>query len=89
MVERNVFDTASLIAAGDDGKSYDNVAIALHWLTALLVLIQFALGQTWGWFVRPTRHLMIVTHMSLVSFSRWSSWHGWSGASFSAPRFFT
>ncbi|MFL6721838.1 MAG: cytochrome b [Sphingomonas sp.] len=58
------FETATRIAAGDDGSNYDNVAIALHWATALLVVTQFALGQTWGWFPRPTRHLMIVTHMS-------------------------
>lgn len=64
MVDRNAFDTATRIAAGDDGKNYDNVAITLHWLTALLVVLQFALGQTWDWFPRPTRHLMIVTHMS-------------------------
>jgi cytochrome b561 len=64
MVDRNAFDTATRIAAGDDGKNYDNVAITLHWLTAVLVVVQFALGQTWGWFPRPTRHLMIVTHMS-------------------------
>ena len=65
MVDLNTFDTATRIAAGDEGKNYDNLAIALHWLTALLVVVQFALGQTWGWFPRPTRHLMIVTHMSL------------------------
>jgi cytochrome b561 len=64
MVDRNAFDTVSRIAAGDDGKDYDNVAITLHWLTALLVMVQFALGQTWGWFPRSTRHLMIATHMS-------------------------
>lgn len=64
MADRNAFDTATRIAAGDDGKNYDKVAITLHWLTAILVVIQFALGQTWGWFPRPTRHLMIVTHMS-------------------------
>ena len=45
-------------------RNYDKVAITLHWLTALLVVIQFALGQTWDWFPRPTRHLMIATHMS-------------------------
>ena len=64
MVDRNVFDTATRIAAGDDGKNYDNVAISLHWLTALLVIVQFALGETWGWFARPTHHLMVVAHMS-------------------------
>ena len=64
MADRDAFDTATRIAAGDDGGNYDNVAITLHWLTAALVVLQFALGQTWGWFPRPTRHLMIVTHMS-------------------------
>ena len=64
MVDRNAFDTVTRIAAGDDGKNYDNVAITLHWLTALLVIVQFALGQTWGWFPRSTRHLMVTTHMS-------------------------
>jgi len=64
MADRDAFDTATRIAAGDDGTNYDNVAIALHWATAVLVVLQFALGQTWGWFPRPTRHLMVVTHMS-------------------------
>lgn len=64
MVDRNAFDTATRVAAGDDGKNYDKVAIGLHWLTAVLVIIQFTLGQTWGWFPRPTRHFMIATHMS-------------------------
>ncbi|HEV2594192.1 MAG TPA: cytochrome b [Sphingomicrobium sp.] len=76
MVDRNAIDTGTRIAAGDDGTNYGNVAIALHWLTALLVVLQFSLGQTWGWFPRPTRHLMVVTHMSfgiiltLVIFAR-------------------
>lgn len=52
------------IAAGDDRTVYDNVSVFLHWLTALLVLSQFALAETWKWFARPTRHLMIVSHMS-------------------------
>ena len=64
MVDRDAVDTAARIAAGDDGKNYDSIAITLHWLTALLVLVQFSLGQTWDWFPRPTRHLMIVSHMS-------------------------
>lgn len=64
MVDRNAFDAATRAAAGDEGKNYDNVAVSLHWVTVLLVLTQFALGQTWGWFSRPTRHLMITTHMS-------------------------
>ena len=65
MTDRNAIDVATRIMAGDDGTDYDRVAIALHWATALLVIVQFALGQAWGWFPRPTRHLMVVTHMSL------------------------
>ena len=64
MVDQNEFDTATRIAAGDHGSHYDNVAISLHWLTAFLVVLQFGLAQTWSWFARPTRHLMIVSHMS-------------------------
>jgi cytochrome b561 len=55
---------ATRIAAGDDGTRYDRVAIAFHWATALLVLLQFLLSQTWGLFGRPTHHLMVVAHMS-------------------------
>ena len=52
------------VVAGDDRTVYDNVAVSLHWLTAMLVLSQFSLAITWEWFTRPTRHLMIVAHMS-------------------------
>ena len=65
MADRNAFDTATRIAAGDDGTNYDNVAIALHWLTALLVVVLFALGQTWDWFPRETRQTMESVHVSL------------------------
>ena len=58
------FDTATRVLAGDDGTTYDPVAIALHWATALLVLIQFLLSQTWDLFGRPTHRLLVVTHMS-------------------------
>lgn len=64
MIDQNAFDTATRIAAGDDRLNYDRTSIFLHWLTASLVVIEFALGQTWEWFARPTRHLMVVTHMS-------------------------
>ncbi|WP_244816437.1 cytochrome b [Caballeronia sp. Lep1P3] len=57
-------DTATRIAAGDDKTTYDRLSIALHWLTVVLVLTQFALAQTWGFAPKPTRHLMIVAHMS-------------------------
>lgn len=65
MTDRTAFDTATRVAAGDDGRNYDGVAIALHWLTAALVIVQFALGQTWGWFDRPTHRFMVQTHMTL------------------------
>jgi cytochrome b561 len=64
MADKTQFDTATRVIAGDDGTSYDRVAITLHWLTALLVIVQFTLGQTWGWFPRPTRQVMVTTHMS-------------------------
>ena len=64
MTDQTKFDTVTRIGAGDDGASYDGVAIALHWLTALLVVANFALAQTWDWFAKPTRQLMEHTHMS-------------------------
>lgn len=39
-------------------------AITLHWLTVALALAQFTLAQTWEWFGRPTRHLMMAAHIS-------------------------
>jgi cytochrome b561 len=64
MSDRTAFDSATRVAAGDDGTSYDGVAIALHWATALLVLANFALAQTWDWFGKPAKGLMEDTHMS-------------------------
>lgn len=59
-----VSNTASRIAAGDDRTTYEGISITLHWLTAILVLTQFILAQLWGFAPRPTRHLLIVAHMS-------------------------
>lgn len=56
---------ATRILAGDDRVRHDSITIALHWSTALLVVAQFALAETWGFAERPTRHLLIATHMSL------------------------
>lgn len=56
--------TATRIVAGDDRTRYDGIAKTLHWLTALLVLTQFGLAELWAFTPRPTRHLMIVAHMS-------------------------
>jgi len=64
MTDQTSFDTATRIAAGDDGTNYDNVAIVLHWATAFLVFANFALAETWDWFAKPTKELMEGTHMS-------------------------
>jgi cytochrome b561 len=60
----STISTLTQVAAGDDRTVYDNFSIFLHWLTVLLVVSQFALAETWKWFARPTRHLLIVAHMS-------------------------
>ena len=65
MADRDAFDVATRIAAGDDKTNYDNVAITLHWLTALLVVVQFAMAETWDYFAKPTREVMESTHVSL------------------------
>jgi len=59
------FDTTTRVLAGDDGTNYDNVAIALHWATAALVVVQMALAQLWGLWDRPTHRFMVISHMSL------------------------
>jgi cytochrome b561 len=65
VTNETAFDTATRIAAGDDGTNYDNVAIALHWTVALLVIVQFAFAETWDWFAKPTRQSMESIHVSL------------------------
>jgi cytochrome b561 len=64
MNDRTIFDTATRIAAGDDKTNYDNVAISLHWATALLVLFQFVSAETWDWVSKSTRHTMQGLHVS-------------------------
>jgi cytochrome b561 len=64
MNDRTAFDTATRVAAGDDGSTYDSVAITLHWLTALLVLFQFLTAFTWDWFSRDARESMQALHVS-------------------------
>ena len=65
MTDATTFDTATRIAAGDDGTNYDNVAVALHWATAVLVVTQFALALTWDYFSKPAREGMQSLHISL------------------------
>lgn len=64
MNDRNAFDTATRVLAGDDGTTYDSVAIALHWGTAVLVLFQFVTAFTWDWFSHDTRESMQGLHVS-------------------------
>lgn len=52
------------IAATATRTTYDTTSIVLHWLTAILVLLLFVLSQSWEYFERPARHLLIVAHMS-------------------------
>src|SRR5437763_3072751 len=59
------FGAATRVVAADDGTNYDNVAVALHWTTALLVVVQFALAETWDYFAKPTQHTMQSLHVSL------------------------
>ena len=65
MTDQSGFDTATRIAAGDDKTNYDDVAIALHWATALLVLTLFALAETWDWYSRDTRETLQSIHISI------------------------
>jgi cytochrome b561 len=58
-------DTATRIAAGDDGTNYDGVAISLHWLTALLVISLFGLALTWDYFPHDTAETLQGVHVSL------------------------
>jgi len=63
--DRTNFDTITRIAAGDDGTTYDGVAIALHWTTAALVIGQFVMAITWDYFAKSTRQSLESIHVSL------------------------
>jgi cytochrome b561 len=65
MADNNAFDVATRIAAGDDKTNYDNVAISLHWLTALLVVALFGLAETWDYFSKPMQESLQSLHVSL------------------------
>jgi cytochrome b561 len=43
---------------------YDPVAATLHWLTVVLVLLQFGLAELWDHVPRATKHVMVLGHMS-------------------------
>ncbi len=57
--------TCSTPNIGDNSLRYDRPTIILHWLTAFLVLFQFAVGETWHWPAKPVHHLMVVAHLSV------------------------
>ena len=59
------FDRATRIVAGDDGTTYDGVAIALHWTTAVLVFVLFGLAIGWDSFSKPTQESLQRLHVSL------------------------
>jgi len=63
MNDSHAFDTAARSPVAPAG--YDPIAIALHWVTAFLVITNFALAVTWDWFARPVKQFMESTHMSL------------------------
>ncbi len=67
-----VLTEVTAVAAGDDGSlrhdlRYDDMAIALHWATALLVLTLFGLAHIWSLFPHdgPVQIAMQTTHVSL------------------------
>jgi cytochrome b561 len=65
MNDRTSFDVATRVLAGDDGTTYDRVAIALHWTTALLVLVQFVNAVMWDYWSKPARENLQSIHVSL------------------------
>jgi cytochrome b561 len=56
---------ATRVAATATRTRYDATSIALHWITVLLVLLNFASAELWGLFARPTHRMLVVGHMSL------------------------
>jgi cytochrome b561 len=57
----------SQVVARDDRARYDGMEMALHWATALLVVILYALSQIWSFLPRgtPLRLGMQSVHVSL------------------------
>ena len=44
---------------------YDNITIAFHWLTAILVIALFGTAFAWGYLPRNIHHLLEGVHVSL------------------------
>ena len=51
-------------SAAQNTLRYDQMTVALHWLTAGLVILQFGLAELWGFFPRPAHRIMVLGHMS-------------------------
>jgi cytochrome b561 len=60
-----IIDQTTRVVAGATRSHYDGASVALHWLTVLLVLSLFTLGELWSYADRPLRHQLVVLHMSL------------------------
>ncbi len=60
----DLIPSANYPAPDDDHARYDGVSIALHWATAALVFLQFGLAETWGFFPKADRDLLIIGHIS-------------------------
>lgn len=55
----------STVAAQSTAARYDHTTIVLHWLTALLVLVLFALAMLWDFLPHDARKQMESLHISL------------------------
>lgn len=71
-------------------RRYDAATIALHWLTAAIVVFQFASAEFWDFFPKPDKHFLILSHTSLgvlltaVLLAR-IFWRSTGGARLAAP----
>jgi cytochrome b561 len=56
---------ATRSAAGDDRTRYDGVSMALHWATAILVVLLYGSAQIWDFWPRgPERAAVVAVHVS-------------------------
>jgi cytochrome b561 len=62
---KKAVDAATRIGATATRTRYDGVSIALHWVSAALIVALFALALLWEDFPRPVRQQMIGLHLSL------------------------
>lgn len=62
---RDTVETATRVAATATRSRYDGVSIALHWLSAALIIALFGLALVWEDFPRPVRQQLIGLHLTL------------------------